>query len=697
MRADYSTYQRATGIALLGLAIQAAIGLALLFLGIYTKDPAAKSAATYVLTGLIAWLALAVIFDQHRRERIESLEAETLDAAGGGSSVFQRQADELRVAARRLNTLYRWFVPAAGLLIAGLLIGLGVWQFNAGREALSAPAGAPIGRGWSIAIGLGVAFVGFLFARFVSGMAKQKVWTNLRGGAAFAAGAAIFGLAMAVAHFVDIAGSDSVRRYLPVIFPAVAVALGAEVLLFFVLDLYRPRKAGEHPRPAFDSRVLGLVAAPDKIASSIGEAINYQLGFDVTGNWFYRLLVRVRFLLVIFGVLVLWTMSAVVVVRPHQQGLVLRFGRLVGDPIGPGLHFKLPWPIDRVEFPAYLQPDDKGRLREIGQTATGVRTLQLGTQPTIKEGPILWTNEHSKQEHFFLVQSDATGRGRDGGSGASLGMVAVEVPVQYSIRDIKAFESIGPPEDRDRMLTAAGQRELMHFLSSFTVNDVLGGQRTEISRDLRKRVQAAFDAMNPDPSGKPRGAGVEVLSIGVEGVHPPQDEAVALNFERVVGAEQRYFAALSEAKGDATAELCAAAGSEDAAAAVLKELEALEALGASEDPKAVAAQREKVQALILAGGGAAAKLIMDASAERWSRHMGERSRLSRYQGTLGSYLASPAIFKASLYFDAIREAVGKCRIYIADPVEHLYIRLNLENKETGTDVLNIQTGDQGPG
>ncbi|MGC8159923.1 hypothetical protein ACP3WZ_25700, partial [Salmonella enterica] len=79
---------------------------------------------------------------------------------------------------------------------------------------------------------------------------------------------------------------------------------GVEVFVNFVLDIYRPRKAGESPRPAFNSPLLGLVASPETVARSINEAINYQLGYDVSGTWLYRLLSRAAAPLILGGLLI---------------------------------------------------------------------------------------------------------------------------------------------------------------------------------------------------------------------------------------------------------------------------------------------------------------------------------------------------------------------------------------------------------
>ena len=125
--------------------------------------------------------------------------------------------------------------------------------------------------------------------------------------------------------------------------------VAAEIAVNFVLNLYRPRRTGEVPRPAFDSKLLGLASAPDSIVRTINEAVNYQFGFDITSSWGYQLLLRSVVRLSLLGIAILLLMSMVVVVEPGEQAVRLRSGRVVGDVAQGALIVKWPWPIETVE------------------------------------------------------------------------------------------------------------------------------------------------------------------------------------------------------------------------------------------------------------------------------------------------------------------------------------------------------------
>ncbi len=666
MKADYLSFKRATSVALLGLAIQLGLGLALLIFSQLARDSASFTASLYILIGAAVWLSLAVVYDQHRRERIEAMEAESLAAMSARqSTVFEENAEDLRVAAKRLAWMHRILLPGISLGMAAVLIGVGLWRFKSGQalaRADSVSLIAPHYRNWAIALGIGAAVAGFIFARFVSGMAKQRVWANLRAGAAAVVGAALMGLAILVAQFVVYAGSDAVARYLPAILPVIMIVLGGEILLNFLLDIYRPRVPGEIPRPAFDSRILGFVAAPDKIAESIGGAINYQFGFNVTGSWFYQLLARWLPALGVLGVLVVWAMTFFAVVGPDERALKISRGALSAE-LGPGLYLKAPWPFARVE-----------RFK-----ATTARRIDLAGPPPAADRAVLWTNEHGVDEKYLFVQPAASGgvaAAVDDDSSAEyrdLALISVEVPVYYEVTDLEKFEQFGAPETREAKLKAIGQREVMEYMATVRVDEILGRGRSRASADLRDRIERRFNELD---------AGVRVLFAGVEGVHPPLD--TAHQFEEVVAVRQASLGLVAQARAERIATLTETVGSVASAELVLSLMERLE-----NEPDAD--RRAEIEQQILEvcseAGGKVSAMIRAAKADRWVKHMGQRGRAERYTGQLASYRASPELYKAKLYFQTIKELMGKTRVYIVADGVPVQVRTNLEDSESSTNAI----------
>ncbi|MFG0327296.1 MAG: SPFH domain-containing protein [Phycisphaerales bacterium JB037] len=703
MKADYLSYRRATNVSILGMVLQGLLAGLMFAYAFLNRDHAAMTATIYISIGLLAWLTLAILFDQHRRERIEAFEAESLgEASSASESVFAESAEETRVAARRLQGMYKFFAPIMSLVLGGLMVGVGIARFSSGQQLLSPDSyQSPDDHGFALLVSLAAA-ASFVFARFVSGMGKQRVWQNLGAGASTVVGAAVFGLLLAIGQFLDIAGSDAFLRYLQVVLPVIMIAQGAEIFLNFLLEIYRPRSKGELPRVAFESRVMGFLAAPDRVAASIGEAINYQFGSDVSSSWAYKLLSRWSGVLLMVALVVGWLMTSFAVVQPHQRGVMLRFGRIIDGDVGPGFHFKAPWPIDRIVSPEFIETDQRGRVIGRTRTATGVRVLQLGTAPPSRPGPILWTNEHAAEEFFSIVHAGAAARSAGeltAGSGEAendLSLVAVEVPVHFVVRDVEAFERLGMPEDREDMLRTIGQRTVMQFLSNRSSDDLLGSNREKLAAELQDRVQQAFDAMNPGPEGA-LGAGVEVLFVGVVNPHPPRK--AARSFEQVVGAQQNAESTLEAAREDRIEVLTAAIGDVELATTVIDRLDAIQALrderqrapegpGRVELATRIADASAELEALLVSGAGEASSTLSRARATRWERHMAARGRADRYEGQLVAFEAQPLIYKSIRYFDALSDLMKGSRLYVLSSGVNKRLTVNLEDVETAQNVFN---------
>lgn len=660
MTADHLSYKRATTVSLIGLAIQAVLAVVVLIYAVLAADAAALNGAYAMLLGLPIWVALALVFHQHRMERQEALENESYAASTAASSTVFEEAGggDSRAQAARLAWMHKWFLPAISLLGSLAFMAVGAYRFFVTRAQLAEDVAfaPPAHSGWAISLGVGAAVIGFIFARFVAGMAKQKVWALLHAGSAAAVSGALIGASLAIAHFFAAgAKNDQILRYLAPAIGIFMIALGAEMALNLVLNLYRPRVAGEYQRPAFDSRVLAFIAAPDRLAQSVSEAINYQFGFNVSSTWFYRLLARSVAALVILGALILWSMSIFTVVKAHERGLLIRNGELVRE-VGPGLVIDLPWPFARVE-----------RFR-----SEAVNTLQIGTPPPDADKPVLWTNEHTLNEVYMLVQAP---EGGNVGSG-DMNLVALEVPVHYVVRDLTKYTRLAqdgpankPDELRKNLLTALASGEVMRYAATLNVDQVLGSRRRLMNENIRSLVQTRFDQAE---------AGVEVIFAGVAGAHP--EKSVAPAFEDVVEADHKRLTEIEKAEADAIRTLAGVVGEVDRARTIVAELDEWERLKNSKaDAATTTRQEQKINDLIASAGGEAAALISEARAARWATYFRARGAAASSEGLVLSYRAAPLPFQVGRYIDALREGSRNSRVWIT-PLE-TRVNINMEEQE----------------
>jgi regulator of protease activity HflC (stomatin/prohibitin superfamily) len=685
MRIDHFAYQRATKVAGFGLMLQAAIGVLLLTFGLAAKDTPFTFAALYVLPGVLVWLGLVIIFHQHKLERLEALEEDELAATRGSQrgSVFEKTREESRVAARRLGLMHKWFMPGLSVLLA-LMVGALLWWMLAYMRGVR-PGRTEFlvteHRGWAIAVCLGIAALSFIFARFVAGMAKQEAWANLRGGAAYMVGNALVLVAVAAGIIFRFFDNQKVIEGVAWAIPVFMGLLAVEIVLNFILNLYRPRIPGEVPRPAFDSKVLSLLAAPDNIVRSVNEAVNYQFGFDVTSSWGYQLLLRSFAWLAVLAVAALVLLSTMVVVEPYQQAVRLRGGAIVGGKVyGSGIMWKWPWPIETAAV------YDVSRLRSLWLTArvTEQRVVDL------------WKDEAPKTDtplQAFIVGSPASQRTAEAAAiaatapaadtpeqeteriavapdqppteedvavqavSALYSLVDAEMVLQYRIKantmaaggtgatasggglvDYLMFASdevtrLQDLTERERALRGIALAAVSAKLSRLSLDDVLSPGQSDLTQTLATQIQAAFDQHR---------TGVEVLALEIPMLRPAG--ASASKFEELgisMQAAQEFKAAGERNVSTTYTYWIGDASQSRHIMALIEECNALQAQGSPE----AAAKRREVERLLVRGRGHAAQIIANAERDRWVDLMRRRARASTLQAQLPAYQAAPRLFR----------------------------------------------------
>jgi modulator of FtsH protease HflK len=698
MKSDELTYLRAVRISIMGFAIQLVLAIVLLLYALFSVrgdvDHAALTLFLLAIGGLLPWLGLIIVHHQQKLAAIETLESERFSGPESGS-VFE--GEELRVAQRRLAVMFKFLFPTISLLLAFFLLAVGFWRFQDGRLHLPYTNYSPTDHaGWGIALGAIIGLTGYIFASFVAGMSNVKVWQNLRGGAGTIVGTALAAFALAVTLGIEMLSDDSgAARYMQVIIPVYMMILGAEIILNFLLNVYRPRARGEIPRPAFDSQILALVAQPQSVAKSVGSALSYQFGFEVGETWFYQLLSRTVTSLIVLALVVAWALSCLIVIEPNERAIVTRFGKIVRQEqvLDSGLHIKAPWPIERIErFEAM-------RIHEI----------QLSSQPDHDSGaPILWTNDHALNPNDFVIVAPSSFRGSADNSGDTgpgdagaeepfvrrdISLINAEVPLQYRIRDVMKFVKLAPQDARDDLLSYVAQRELMRYMVPLEVDEILGPARLRIGRDLMARIQAAYDELGPaGPDGVPLGAGVEVVFVGLSNVHPPKD--VAASFQRVVQAQQEQVTSEEQGRSEEISALAAVAGSVEQAHLIVAALEDLRQLenDPAADPENLLTKELAIEQLIRQGGGEAATLINEAQAHRWNHVMREWALALEVKGRTIAFRAAPSLYMWREIFQILETSLLDTRLYINNTDAHVEYRINLETQDVLPSIEETPTG-----
>jgi modulator of FtsH protease HflK len=649
---DQSLYRRGTIAALVGLGIQVGLTVAFGVVGVWTESPAIQAATWHMLIGVPIWVILALVYSQHEVERRETLAADRLAAQDAASSVlFGDLSDELQRARQRLANLLGYGLPAVSFLVATALVTGGLlllWRFFAlaaargpGVVTTLGPAANPVGL---MFVSGTLSFVAFIAARWISGYTRVREWQLLRGGASYLMSCFVLAALVLVGSIVAAVLDDTwFFRVVAVAVPAVMILVGLEILLTGLLEAYRPKRPGELPRPAFDSRVLGLLTAPESLGQVVGDLINYQFGVEVSRSWLYRLLGSALAPLTLLGAAVLLGLSCLMVVGPDEQGVVMRFGELRGPARGPGLHVKLPWP---VETAATLPV---GRVQQI--TVSSDAAGRAADEPAL-----LWTTQDDRlatigMEYYPTVLDAAA----EGAAASGMGLVAADVVVQYRVRDLLSFleGSLSPRE----ALVVLTQQEASRYFGSHALDELLTRGRTAGGPELERAIQGRADAL---------GLGLDIVGVAITTLRPPGGK-VARAFHRQIGAQQDRETLIQDGRKQAVTTLARVAGSVELSSrinAAIVELDALRT-GNSTDAKPLITARElEIERLLGEARGEAAELIHAARGYRWSKAIGERSAQERFAGELLAFEKSPDYYRVRRFLEVLADGLADRRKFV---------------------------------
>lgn len=192
-------------------------------------------------------------------------------------------------------------------------------------------------------------------------------------------------------------------------------------------------------------------------------------------------------------------------VPTHGEAVVKRFGAVIGTR-GPGLHFKLPYWIDRD----YFVP-----TRRVLKEEYGFRTVAMRDRTMYEKQP-----EH-RGESLMLT--------------GDLKVIDVEWVVQYTIHDANLY--LHRVENPTKAIRDISEAVMRRIVGNSLGSDVLTEKRVEVAQTAKAEIQdilAGFDM------------GVNVQRVELQDVTPP--EPVKHAFNEVNEAEQERERLINEAE-----------------------------------------------------------------------------------------------------------------------------------------------------
>ncbi len=198
----------------------------------------------------------------------------------------------------------------------------------------------------------------------------------------------------------------------------------------------------------------------------------------------------------------MYILSGIYVVQPDERGVVTRFGAVVTDDVQPGIHYRIPWPVERVFTP---------QVTSIKRMSVGYRILDRvrGVAPTAREAQFVTGDEN---------------------------IIEAQMLVQYVVKDPSDY--LFSVEEPHWLVRRACEAVLTERVAEIAVDEILTTAKIEVELDVIDATQAILDDY---------GAGIDIVAAHLQDVKPPREVADA--FRDVASAREDRNRIIQEANG----------------------------------------------------------------------------------------------------------------------------------------------------
>lgn len=455
-------------------------------------------------------LVLISIVSQRRKEQADESPVgarETAAGEGDGTKPFAEKSRGLRG-----QRFYRWFRSIHSELKISIVIGLllvaaAVMILRQSLFAEPVSVSLPLVTG---IIFIGLSFGSYFLYRFEENIGTVEASAALKADShhnrADMAISLMTGISLIIYHF----GVD-IDRWIGMVIALYILTFASELLVNSVRAVIHSESDIEI-KYRFTSiiwRLFNYETYRDLYRSACG---HFQFGsrvkrvlalIPVVLAWLLRWSIRAG---VMTGILV-YLSTIFYAVQADEKALLMRFGKIVNDrsDIGPGLHLKLPFPVDSVlRFKT-------GTINElvVGNTAAA-------------DTAMIWSKDHGDNRMFISGDNN---------------LFLPFMVVHYRIKDVHNYYLTHRDGIAEQMLAAAAYRLLNQMFTTTPYYDLILHQRQQWTDALKAELQQENDRL---------GTGLEIVEFCLKDLHPPID--LAGSYEDVVAAIQLREKYLNDAE-----------------------------------------------------------------------------------------------------------------------------------------------------
>ena len=205
---------------------------------------------------------------------------------------------------------------------------------------------------------------------------------------------------------------------------------------------------------------------------------------------------------IVLAAVAMYLLSGIYVVQPDERGVVKRLGRVVAADVQPGIHYRIPWPVDSVARP---------QVTSVKRMSIGYKIVdQLrGLTPEPRETQFITGDEN---------------------------IIELQLLVQYVVKDPAKF--LYATEEPHWLVRKVGESVITEKIGALAVDELLTTAKVEVAAAVKTRAQDVLDSY---------GAGVEIVAAHLQEINPPREVADA--FRDVASAREDRSRIIQEANG----------------------------------------------------------------------------------------------------------------------------------------------------
>ncbi len=251
--------------------------------------------------------------------------------------------------------------------------------------------------------------------------------------------------------------------------------------------------------------LLALINIFKKPNNSTKETQNESRGISVVEDIvkaFNHINPRKTSLALVSGFILVYVLTGIYTVNPGEQAVIRRLGKVMNKSVYEGIHYRLPWPIDKVE---------KVNVSEVRRADVGVSL----PDHIHKDNP---------PQNIRLLTGDEN-------------IISTEAIVHYKIKDAANYLYNVNSND-EQLVRNSVEAALVYFTASMGVDDILTSEKVKAQGAIMKKAQEILDSYK---------SGVQVTNFNIKAIVPPDEVADA--FRDVTTAKEDKEKEINQARG----------------------------------------------------------------------------------------------------------------------------------------------------